>query len=81
MLKLKRNFVLVVTTWRRAVRWYSELSKRKPRVPTRRLRPRAGRAIYQANCSGCHAADLTGLNSASRIGRRTLHEQLGRPHP
>ena len=27
----------------------------------------AGRAIYQANCAGCHAADLTGLNSASAL--------------
>ena len=26
-----------------------------------------GRAIYQANCSGCHAADLSGLNSASAL--------------
>ncbi len=27
----------------------------------------AGRAVYQADCSGCHAADLTGLNSASAL--------------
>jgi alcohol dehydrogenase (cytochrome c) len=27
----------------------------------------AGRATYQANCSGCHGADLTGLNSASAL--------------
>jgi alcohol dehydrogenase (cytochrome c) len=27
----------------------------------------AGRAIYQANCSSCHAADLSGLNSASAL--------------
>jgi len=27
----------------------------------------AGRAIYQANCASCHAADLTGLNSASAL--------------
>ncbi|HTC32676.1 MAG TPA: PQQ-binding-like beta-propeller repeat protein [Bryobacteraceae bacterium] len=27
----------------------------------------AGRAIYQSSCSGCHAADLTGLNSASAL--------------
>jgi alcohol dehydrogenase (cytochrome c) len=27
----------------------------------------AGRAAYAANCSGCHAADLTGLNSASAL--------------
>src|SRR5271163_4664536 len=27
----------------------------------------AGRATYQANCSSCHAADLTGLNSASAL--------------
>ena len=26
-----------------------------------------GRATYQANCSGCHAADLSGLNSASAL--------------
>jgi alcohol dehydrogenase (cytochrome c) len=26
-----------------------------------------GRAIYQANCSGCHGADLAGLNSASAL--------------
>ncbi len=27
----------------------------------------AGRAIYQANCAGCHGADLSGLNSASAL--------------
>ena len=27
----------------------------------------AGRATYQANCSGCHGADLGGLNSASAL--------------
>jgi alcohol dehydrogenase (cytochrome c) len=27
----------------------------------------SGRAIYMANCSSCHAADLTGLNSASAL--------------
>ncbi|HTC90721.1 MAG TPA: PQQ-binding-like beta-propeller repeat protein [Bryobacteraceae bacterium] len=27
----------------------------------------AGRATYQANCSSCHAADLSGLNSASAL--------------
>src|SRR5580700_6104809 len=27
----------------------------------------AGLATYQANCSSCHAADLTGLNSASAL--------------
>ncbi len=27
----------------------------------------AGRATYQANCAGCHAADLSGLNSASPL--------------
>jgi len=27
----------------------------------------AGRAAYQANCASCHAADLTGLNSASAL--------------
>ena len=27
----------------------------------------AGRATYQANCAGCHGADLTGLNSASAL--------------
>ena len=27
----------------------------------------AGRATYQANCAGCHAADLSGLNSASAL--------------
>ncbi len=27
----------------------------------------AGRAIYQANCSSCHAANLSGLNSASAL--------------
>jgi alcohol dehydrogenase (cytochrome c) len=27
----------------------------------------AGRGIYQSSCSGCHAADLTGLNSASAL--------------
>jgi alcohol dehydrogenase (cytochrome c) len=27
----------------------------------------AGRAIYQANCSGCHAGDLSGQNSASAL--------------
>ncbi len=26
-----------------------------------------GRATYQANCAGCHAADLSGLNSASPL--------------
>jgi alcohol dehydrogenase (cytochrome c) len=28
---------------------------------------RAGRAAYQANCAGCHGADLSGLNSASAL--------------
>ncbi len=28
---------------------------------------RAGRAIYEASCSGCHGADLSGLNSASAL--------------
>jgi alcohol dehydrogenase (cytochrome c) len=27
----------------------------------------AGRATYQANCASCHAADLSGLNSASAL--------------
>src|SRR5580698_8621300 len=27
----------------------------------------AGRAIYQANCSGCHTDDLSGQNSASAL--------------
>ncbi len=27
----------------------------------------AGRAIYQANCAGCHGADLSGQNSASAL--------------
>jgi alcohol dehydrogenase (cytochrome c) len=27
----------------------------------------AGRAVYQANCSGCHGADLSGQNSASAL--------------
>jgi alcohol dehydrogenase (cytochrome c) len=27
----------------------------------------AGRTTYQANCSGCHGADLSGLNSASAL--------------
>ena len=27
----------------------------------------AGRAAYQANCAGCHGADLSGLNSASAL--------------
>ena len=27
----------------------------------------AGRATYQANCAGCHGADLSGLNSASAL--------------
>jgi alcohol dehydrogenase (cytochrome c) len=27
----------------------------------------AGRAVYQASCSGCHGANLTGLNSASAL--------------
>src|SRR5580704_18878562 len=27
----------------------------------------AGRATYQANCSSCHGADLSGLNSASAL--------------
>jgi len=27
----------------------------------------AGRATYQASCSGCHGADLSGLNSASAL--------------
>jgi alcohol dehydrogenase (cytochrome c) len=27
----------------------------------------AGRATYQSNCSGCHGADLSGLNSASAL--------------
>jgi alcohol dehydrogenase (cytochrome c) len=27
----------------------------------------AGRAVYQASCSGCHGADLSGLNSASAL--------------
>ena len=27
----------------------------------------AGRATYQANCSGCHAEDLSGQNSASAL--------------
>jgi PQQ-dependent dehydrogenase (methanol/ethanol family) len=27
----------------------------------------AGRAVYESSCSGCHGADLTGLNSASAL--------------
>src|ERR1700728_415885 len=36
-------------------------------APSPAAQATAGRAIYQASCSGCHAADLTGLNSASAL--------------
>ena len=45
----------------------------------------AGRAAYQANCAGCHAADLSGRNDASQLagslfmgswGNRTTRDLL-----
>jgi alcohol dehydrogenase (cytochrome c) len=39
----------------------------QPVGPYTAAQANAGRATYQANCSGCHAADLTGLNSASAL--------------
>jgi alcohol dehydrogenase (cytochrome c) len=43
------------------------LAMGQPVGPYTAAQATAGRAIYQTNCSGCHAADLSGLNSASAL--------------
>jgi PQQ-dependent dehydrogenase (methanol/ethanol family) len=41
----------------------------------------AGRATYQANCASCHAADLSGLNSASALAGGLFMSSWGERSP
>jgi PQQ-dependent dehydrogenase (methanol/ethanol family) len=67
VLKLKRDFVLVVTTLAASGAMVLRAQQTEAAGPYTAAQASAGRATYQANCSGCHAADLTGLNSASAL--------------
>ncbi|HTB20963.1 MAG TPA: PQQ-binding-like beta-propeller repeat protein [Bryobacteraceae bacterium] len=67
MLKLNRNFAVAVITLAASGAMLLRAQRTEAAGPYTAAQAAAGRATYEANCSGCHAADLTGLNSASAL--------------
>jgi alcohol dehydrogenase (cytochrome c) len=67
MLNLKKNFVVVLTVM--AACGVVALTGQQTGAvgPYTAAQATAGRATYQANCAGCHGADLGGLNSAAAL--------------
>src|ERR1700684_2096899 len=61
------NFVVALTTLAASGAMVLRAQRTENAGPYTAAQATAGRATYQTNCSGCHAADLTGLNSASAL--------------